>query len=837
MDKNLRLRLIMEALDKVTSPLKSIESQSGATGRALKATRDRLKVLQTAQKDIAAYRGHEQSVVSLQMKLAEQRRTVDQLRIAYTSADRPTKTLTRNYTNAREALSRLEREQNEHRQGLRDTEARLKAAGVATSNLATHEKRLMQEMSKANNEIDDQKRKLTELASRQRRVDQARASASKTQAFAGAAASGGGTAMAGGIALGAPLYKGGEAAVEFEDAMLDVRKVVDFDTPQQFSHMKSDVLDLAIELNQLPEGMSAIIAAAGQAKIARGELIGFAEDAGKMGIAFDTTAEDAGEKMATWRTAFGMTQPQVRALADQINYLGDNGNATALKISDVVTRIGPLGGVAGLAAAEVAALGSTIVGMGVEQEIAATGIKNTMLALTKGEAATKSQQKAYAALGLEATAVSKAMQLDAGGTILDVMTRISKLSKDRQASVMTQLFGSESVAAIAPMMSQLDVLKDNLNAVGDATLYTNSMQKEFENRQSGAKTSLGQARKAIGATAIEIADNFLPQIKAAGDSVVATAKAVRDFAKAHPVATKVVVVLVGVLATLLTVFGGIALAVAAVLGPFALLQFAWAGALPLLAPLGAGIAAAASATWAFTAALLANPITWIVVAVIALAAAAWLIYKNWGKIVAWWTPIWRNIRNAVDGAMQAAKNAILNFSPLGLFIRAFGGLWPMLSSLPERFRQIGAQLILGLIRGVIGKLADLRSTITNAASSAAQWFREKLGIHSPSRVFASYGGHVMEGLALGLDRARNMPLDAIGAAGAAMAGALVTGITPAAASPGAAPAAVSSGGDTYQINIYGAVGQDVNAMADAVIKRIQQIQGARARSSFRDDAE
>ncbi len=63
-------------------------------------------------------------------------------------------------------------------------------------------------------------------------------------------------------------------------------------------------------------------------------------------------------------------------LADKINYTGNTGPANAKKISEVVTRIGPLGSVAGVASGEIAAMGATIAGMGVESEIASTGIKN-----------------------------------------------------------------------------------------------------------------------------------------------------------------------------------------------------------------------------------------------------------------------------------------------------------------------------------------------------------------------------------------------------------------------------------------------------------------------------
>lgn len=60
-------------------------------------------------------------------------------------------------------------------------------------------------------------------------------------------------------------------------------------------------------------------------------------------------------------------------------------------------------------------------------------------------------------------------------------------------------------------------------------------------------------------------------------------------------------------------------------------------------PLIAGLTASATAVWGFTAALLANPITWVVIAVAALAGAAYLIYKNWGPIKGFFADLWQSI--------------------------------------------------------------------------------------------------------------------------------------------------------------------------------------------------
>ena len=146
-------------------------------------------------------------------------------------------------------------------------------------------------------------------------------------------------------AFNAPM----KAAINFEAAMSDVRKVVDFDTPKQFKEMGKDILELSKRIPMTAEQISQIVAAGGQSGIARDDLLAFAESAAKMGIAFDTTADHAGDMMAKWRTAFKMGQDDVNKLADKINYLGNTTAASAPLISDVVTRIGPLGEVGGVA--------------------------------------------------------------------------------------------------------------------------------------------------------------------------------------------------------------------------------------------------------------------------------------------------------------------------------------------------------------------------------------------------------------------------------------------------------------------------------------------------------
>ncbi|WP_439647135.1 phage tail tape measure protein [Arsenophonus endosymbiont of Aleurodicus floccissimus] len=87
-------------------------------------------------------------------------------------------------------------------------------------------------------------------------------------------------------------------AIDFESTMADVRKVVDFDPPEQFKQMSEDIFKLSTELPMADDGIGQIVAAGGQAGIVKKELMSFAKSAVKMGIAFDQTAEQSGQMMA-----------------------------------------------------------------------------------------------------------------------------------------------------------------------------------------------------------------------------------------------------------------------------------------------------------------------------------------------------------------------------------------------------------------------------------------------------------------------------------------------------------------------------------------------------------
>jgi len=436
-----------------------------------------------------------------------------------------------------------------------------------------------------------------------------------------------------GGAMAAPFIAGARAAIDFESQMADVRKVVDFDSPDQFKKMGDDIGRMSERLPMAATDIAKIVAAGGQSGIARNELLGFADAAVKMGIAFDQTADESGDMMAKWRTAFRMNQAEVIGLADRINYLGNTGPANTKQISAIVTEVGALGEVAGMSSAQVAAIGATMAGVGVKQDVAATGIKNFMLAMTKGTAATKGQAQAFKSLRLDSKTVAENMQKDAQGTTLDLLKRIGQVDAAKRPALLAEMFGTESIGAITPLLTNLELLRGNLEKVSDAQKYAGSMEKEYAARAATTANNLQLLRNSVMGVAREVGDALLPGINAVVNQLRPWISQAAQLVRDNPQLVR-----------------GIVIAGAA------------------FTALRAAVFAATVATRLLGVAFAATPVGLIAVGI---AAAAGLIVANWEKVGPFFTALWDLIRAAAVPVMDMMKT-FFEWTPLGQIIKHWG---------------------------------------------------------------------------------------------------------------------------------------------------------------------
>ena len=228
-----------------------------------------------------------------------------------------------------------------------------------------------------------------------------------------------------------------------------------------------------------------------------------------------------------------------------------------------------------------------------------------------------------------------------------------------------------------------------------------------------------------------------------------------------------------------------------------------------------------------------------------------VIVRHWDEIKAAAGAAWNWIADTAMSAGRGIADFFMNWTLLGVVIRHWDDIVGFMSGLVGRFTTIGGQIIDGMVAGFLGGMGAVRQAIHNVGESAIAWFKEKLGIHSPSRVFAELGGFVGEGAALGMaGEAPSVARAALGLATAAVTGFGTPALSTAAplvpidrrppiAAPGPAAASSASAATpaSIVINIYPQAGDDPRAIARAVaaeLDRRERAQRARAGSRLSD---
>lgn len=569
-------------------------------------------------------------------------------------------------------------------------------------------------------------------------------------------------------------------AIEFESTMADVAKVVDGLRDQNgaftksYYEMSDALLNMSKNIPMTADALGQIMASAGQAGIASEDLAKFTETAAKMGVAFDTTAEQAGEWMATWRTALNLSQTQVTALGDQLNYLGNTTSENVLKLSEVVTRVGALGQTAGLSAGEVAALAASM--PGVTAEISATGIKSMMIAMTAGASATSQQAAVLQQLGFTASDMANRMQTDAKGAIIDLLGAIKQLPAAEQTAALSQYFGKESVSSIAPLLKNLGYLQQQFAKVGDASAYSGSMEAEYAVRADTTANKLKLMQNKLAVLQVQIGNKILPYVNDALDELSANAlpKAEKTLGFIIPKVAK----LLGFMLEHSSALINIGLGITAVVGiskTFKAVSTAYKGATAAVKLLraaqlktkiatvaltaqsrahtfamkasAAASKAAAKAQKAFAAGMkfIKSPVGIAVIAITALIAAGVWLYKNWdtvkakaAQLGAKISGIWTKINTAVTTAIAAISS---RFPALGAVL---SGLWKSVQDVWGNIKAIFSNIIgfidnvfsgnwsaawgnvVAIFGNVFGALANIAKAPINAVISVINMVLSKI---------------------------------------------------------------------------------------------------------------
>ncbi|HAT7641163.1 TPA: phage tail tape measure protein [Enterobacter asburiae] len=586
-DTNLRLQVILNAVDKLTRPFRSAQASSKELATAIQQSRARLKELDAQAGRIDGFRKASAQLAVTGNSLKAAREEAAKLATQFSATNRPTAAQARLLEQAKNRVNELQSKYNGLRQSVQRQRLALNEAGLDTKKLSSAQRELRQNADETRQALDRQQKSLKRLGEQQARMNAVRDQYSRRLEVRDRIAGAGATTTAAGLAMGAPVMAAVKSYASMEDAMKGVAKQVNGlrddngNRTKQFYDMQ-DAIKAASE--QLPMENGAIDYAAlveGGARMGvtnqndsyedqKRDLLAFASTAAKAATAFELPADELAEGLGKIAQLYKVPTRNIEQLGDALNYLDDNAMS---KGGDIINVLQRMGGVADrLDFRKAAALGSTFLSLGAAPEIAASASNAMVRELSIATMQSKRFMEGMDLLKLNPEEIEKQMTKDAMGTIQRVLEKVNKLPQDKRLSAMTMIFGKEFGDDAAKLANNLPELQRQLKLTS-GTEANGSMQKESDiNKDSLSaqwllvKTGAQNAFSSLGETLRQPLMDIMGYVKS-------VTGALRRWVETNPQLAGTLMKIAAVVASVTLALGTLAIAMAAVLGPLALLRF------------------------------------------------------------------------------------------------------------------------------------------------------------------------------------------------------------------------------------------------------------------------
>ncbi|MFE1572199.1 phage tail tape measure protein [Comamonas odontotermitis] len=831
-NSRLRIDVLLQAADKLTTPLKRMAAGSRGLSNELAATTEQLAKLKAQQSALNRFHAATATMKATRAELAAARGEYSRLAAQTNISAEAQKGHAKQMAAAAAVVQKLTSQFDRQTAAARRAREQLTARGVTDP--ANAQARIRAEVEKTT----------AALTRQQARYDKLQAAAQKHAAAMAHGAMIAGTGVAA-MHTGRRVVQTGlkpvGAFMEHEDAMLGIARQVQGarddagNLTEVYRAIETQVRDLSTRLPQTTVQIAEMTTAAARMEVPTDKLAMFVELSSEMATAFDAVPDEIAESMGKVAKNFKRPVTEIRGLADAINYLDDNAISKGKDIIDVLNRTSGVASTVGITAENTAALGSTLLTLGERAESASTAINAIFTKFAAATKGTKKFKSAVAEIGMTPKQIQEGMATDAAETLLKVAEKIQKLPQKNRIGVMAELVGLEHSDTLAKLVDKPEELRRQMD-LANGTQAKGSMAKEAAARNAtlSAQTMMEQNRlfnsmavagETLKAPLLEVYKTINPLLEKLTAWMQANPALVGGILK--------VVLVAGLLASaagalaiplglmlakgflLRVLFGRLALgftgitsAVRVVGGAF-LTGSQWLGA--FLARMALYIPAVLRFGAVFLRLL--GPIGLVI-------TAATMLYSRWDDVVGGAKLLWADLTDAVSNGLQSIVN------------------------LTTSFYNAGANIIQGLVNGITSRITAVRDAISTVAGDSIDWFKEKLGIHSPSRVFAELGGYVSEGAAQGIAGGTGMVRSAaLGMAAATMVpmGAMAAPMQPMAPMAAAAPvgaqgdAMASTNNYSIAITVQGnANGDEIARAVRAEIERIERQRGARRNSTFAD---
>ncbi|ENZ8015802.1 phage tail tape measure protein [Klebsiella pneumoniae] len=717
MSSDVKLQVLLKAVDQATRPFKTIQTASKALSGDIRETQKSLRELNGQASRIDGFRKASAQLAVTGHALEKAKAEAEALGTQFKNTERPTRAQAQALESAKRSAEGLQKKYNSLTESVKRQQRELGAVGINTRNLANDEKGLKNRISETTAQLNRQREALARVSAQQAKLNAVKQRYQAGKALAGNAATMGaagiGMATTGtlaGVALMKPGYDFAQKNAELQ-AVLGVTK----DSAEMSALRKQARLlgDNTAASADDAAGAQIIIAKAGgdAAAIQAATPVTL-----NMALANRRTMEENAGLLMGMKSAFQLTNDQVSHIGDVLSMTMNKTAADFDGLSDALTYTAPVAKNAGVSIEEAAAMVGALHDAKITGSMAGTGSRAI---LSRLQAPTGQAYTAIKELGIK-TADSKGNTRPVFTILKEMQASFekNKLGTGQRAEYMKTIFGEEASSAAAVLMNAAQSGKlDQLTAAFKASDgKTEELVKVMQDNLGGDFKEFQSAYEAVGTDLFDQQESSLRKlVQTATGYVLKLDKWIQQNEA---------------LAQTLGVITAVALGVVGMIGAIGLI--AW----PVITGVNAIIAAATALGAVFTTVAggiitATGAISWPVVAVVAAIVAGALLIRKY------WEPVSAFFGGVIDGLRAAFAPVADLFAPLKPMFDWLGGklkaAWDWFNNLIAPVKSSQETLNRFRDAGVLfgQRLADaltLPLTAFNKLRSGIDWVLEKLGV-------------------------------------------------------------------------------------------------------------
>ncbi|WP_449568519.1 phage tail tape measure protein [Lelliottia nimipressuralis] len=717
MSNNVRLEVLLNAVDRASRPLKAIQNASKSLSGDIRTSQKSLRELNAQASRIEGFRKASAQLAVTGQSLQKAKHEAAALAVQFKNTQNPTLAQARALEAAKKSAADLQLKYNGLRQSVHRQRTELAQAGINTRKLANDERGLKSRISETTAQLNRQREALARVSQQQTRLSAVKKRYESGQQLAAGARNAG---MVGVGVATAGLYGASRfiaPGIGFDKQMSGTQAILGLDKgDDKLAAIRKQARDIGATTAFSPGDVARTQTTLARSGYNADDVLAATGSTVNLSLAADVDIAEAADIITNMQSAFNLSTTEIERVADVMTKGFTSSNTGLVELGEAMKYVAPIAEAAGASIEDTTSMLGILADNGIKGSMAGTGASAIFNRL---QAPMGKAVDAISELGVK-TRDGKGNMLPVEKILKDIHKSFAKnkLGTAEQGEYLKVIFGEEAMKGAIKLVAAAGdgSLASKRQQIGDSKGTTERIAKIQTDNLDGDLKNLQSAYEDLQ---IEVFDKENSALRRLTVSATDMLGKVAAWAKANPELTQ----------TIFSVTAG-ALALVGILGGIGLI--AW----PVIAGINGIIAAAGLLGGIFSvvgSAIVAalGAITLPVVAVVAaVVAGALLIYKYWEPISAFFSGV-------VEGLKAAFAPVGEMFAPLAPVFDAIaeklGVVWKWFKDLLAPVKSTQETLESCKNVGVVfGKaLADALMAplnIFNSLRGKVGWLLEKLGV-------------------------------------------------------------------------------------------------------------